>query len=100
MVWPTWNMMFYDNTLFLSQTTSTTNSGVEFIITSLNKNTQEALYIIIVYKPPKMKIIYSNSILETILKDMPKDYPTILVGVFKIGMLKKTLQSTTFQNLT
>jgi hypothetical protein len=47
-----------------------------------------------------MKIIYSNSILETILKDMPEDYPTILVGVFKIGMLKKTLQSTTFQNLT
>ncbi len=29
-----------------------------------------------------MKIIYLNSILETILKDMPKNYSTILVGDF------------------
>ncbi len=82
--------MFYDNTMFLSQTTSTTNSIAEFITTSFNKNTRENLYIIVVYKPPKMKILYSNSILETILKDMPKDYPTILVGDFNINMLKYT----------
>jgi hypothetical protein len=32
-------MMFYDNTMFLSQTTSTTNLGVEFmIIASFDKN--------------------------------------------------------------
>ncbi len=30
---------------------------------------------------------------------MLKDYLTILIGDFNIGMLKKTLQSTTFQNL-
>jgi len=83
-------MMFYDNTMFLSQTTSTTNSSAEFITTSFNKNTRENIYIIVVYKPPKMKILYSNSILETILKDMPKDYPTILVGDFNINMLKYT----------
>jgi hypothetical protein len=28
--------------------------------------------------------------LETILKDMLKDYPTILIGDFNINMLKKT----------
>jgi hypothetical protein len=51
---------------------------VEFVITSFNKNMPKALYIIAVYKsPPKMKIIYFNSILKTILKDMPKNYPTI-----------------------
>ncbi len=45
--------MFYDNTMFLSQTT-TTNLGVEFmIIVSFDKNMQEALHIIVVYKPPK-----------------------------------------------
>jgi len=43
-----------------------------------------------------MKIIYFNSTLETILKDMLKNYVTILIGNF---MLKKTPQSTTFQNL-
>jgi len=46
-----------------------------------------------------MKIIYFNSTLETILKDMLKNYPTILIGNFNIDMLKKTPQSTTFQNL-
>jgi hypothetical protein len=30
---------------------------------------------------------------------MPKNYSTILVGDFNIDMLKKTTQSTTFQNL-
>ncbi len=35
-----------------------------------------------------MKIIYFNSILETILKDIPKNYPTILIGDFNIDMLK------------
>jgi hypothetical protein len=46
-----------------------------------------------------MKIIYFNSILETILKDMLKDYPTILIGDFHVDMSKKTPQSTIFQNL-
>jgi hypothetical protein len=61
-------MMFYDNTMFLSQKISTTNSNAKFITTSFNRNTQKALCIIAVYKPSKMKIIYFNSILETIFK--------------------------------
>jgi hypothetical protein len=32
-------IMFYDNIMVLSQTTSTTNSSVQFITTSFNKNT-------------------------------------------------------------
>jgi hypothetical protein len=40
--------------MFLSQTTSTTNLGVEFmIIASFDKNMWEVIYIIAVYKPPK-----------------------------------------------
>jgi hypothetical protein len=30
---------------------------------------------------------------------MPKNYPIIVIGDFNIDMLKKTPQSTTFQNL-
>jgi len=45
-----------------------------------------------------MKIIYFNSILKTILKDMPENYPTIWIGDFNINMLKETPQSITFQN--
>jgi hypothetical protein len=65
-------IMFYDNIMVLSQTTSTTNLGVEFI-TTFNKNMRKTLYIITIFKPPKMKIIYFNSILETILKTCLKD---------------------------
>jgi hypothetical protein len=46
-----------------------------------------------------MKMIYFNSIVETVLKDMLKDYPTILIEDFNINTLLKTSQSTTFQNL-
>jgi hypothetical protein len=74
---PHGTMMFYDNTMFLSQKISTTNSNAKFITTSFKKNTREALYIIAIYKPQKMKIIYFNSILETIFNDIPKNNPTI-----------------------
>jgi hypothetical protein len=36
-----------------------------------------------------MKMKYFNSIVKTILKDMPKDYPTILIEKFNINMFKK-----------
>ncbi len=44
-------------------------------------------------------MIYFNSIVETILKDMPKDYPTILIEDFNINMFLKTSQSKKIQNL-
>jgi hypothetical protein len=46
-----------------------------------------------------MKIIYFNSILETILQEMLKDYLTILIGDFNIDMLKQTPQSKKFKTL-
>jgi hypothetical protein len=44
-----------------------------------------------------MKIICFNSILETILKDVPKDFPTILIGDFNIDVLKKHLNQQNFK---
>jgi hypothetical protein len=46
-----------------------------------------------------MKIIYFNSILETILKDMLKNYLTILIGDFNIDMLKKK-KKTSMNNIS
>jgi len=43
--------------------------------------------------------IYFNSILETILKNMPKDYPTILIENFNIDMLKKHINQKHFKIL-
>jgi len=45
-----------------------------------------------------MKLIYFNSILETILKDMSKDYPTILIGNFNINVLKKHVNQQHFKS--
>jgi len=70
MLWPTWNNDVYDNIMFLSKTTSTTNLDAEFVSAWFNKNMQEALYIITIYKPPKMGG-GKKSIWETILKHMP-----------------------------
>jgi hypothetical protein len=47
--------MFYDNTIFLSQTIALTNLSAKFIISSFNKNTWNALHIIAIYKPQKWK---------------------------------------------
>jgi hypothetical protein len=44
-----------------------------------------------------MEIIYFNLILKNILKNMLKDYLTILIGDFNIDMLKK---KTSINNIT
>jgi hypothetical protein len=48
-------MLLYDDNVSLIESTTITNFGVEFIITFFNDNTQEALYIIAIYKPLKCK---------------------------------------------
>jgi hypothetical protein len=45
-------MILYDKNMFLSHTFSKKISNVEFLIGFFNKNTQQALYIIAIYKPP------------------------------------------------
>jgi hypothetical protein len=72
---------------FYHKQISTTNSNAKFITTWFNKNTQKALCIIVVYKPSKMKIIYFNSMLETIFKNILKNYPIILIGDVNVDML-------------
>ncbi len=57
-------MVFYDDNVSLTKNTTITNSGAKFIITFFNDNTQEVLYIIAIYKPPKIQVSHFNSILE------------------------------------
>lgn len=52
-------MILYDSIMFLIETIFITNLGVELINALFNKNTQEALYIIAIYKPPQCKQIIS-----------------------------------------
>ncbi len=63
-------MILYDEMVTLTQTNLLTNVGVEFIIALFNNNTQEALYLIAVYKPLKMQVNYFCCILKTIIKQM------------------------------
>jgi hypothetical protein len=46
-----------------------------------------------------MLTLYFNSILESILKYMLLECPTIIIGDFNIYMLRKTSESLTLQNL-
>jgi len=47
-------MVLYDEMVTLTQTNSLTNVNAKFIIAFFNNKTQETLYLIVVYKPPKM----------------------------------------------
>ncbi len=45
-------MILYDDNVSLTKNTTITNFGAKFITTLFNDNTQETLYIIVIYKPP------------------------------------------------
>lgn len=82
----------------MTQTNLLTNVGVEFITTLFNDNTQEPLYLIGVYKPPKMQINNFCYILETIIKQMLQNIPTIIIKDFNVDILIESCQPITLCN--
>jgi endonuclease/exonuclease/phosphatase family metal-dependent hydrolase len=72
--------------------------AVSFFIVFFNENTQQALYIIAIYKPPQMNANFFISVLENIITKIPTNYPTIIIGDFNINMLTNTIESITLQN--
>jgi len=60
------NSTFYHVMIAFTQTSSTKKiQGPNSFLDHLTKNTQEISYIIVIYRPCKMKIIYFNSIFKT-----------------------------------
>jgi len=53
------------------------------------------MHVIAIHKPLKMNISYSISILETILKKIPVDYPIVIIGDINVGMFTSMSQSMT-----
>jgi hypothetical protein len=51
-------MILYDTNMFLSHTFSKKNLSVEFFIVFFSENTRQTLYIIVIYKPPQMNVIF------------------------------------------
>jgi hypothetical protein len=92
-------MALYDDNVSFIQNTIIANSSAEFITTLFNDNTREALYIIAVYKPPKMQVSHFNYILENVIQKMLSHCSTIIIRDFKINILTKTNQSSTLQAL-
>ncbi len=93
-------VLYYDDNVSLTKSTTITNYDVKFITTLFNDNTWEALYIIAIYKPPKMQVPHFNSILENIVPKTPSHCPTIIIGNFNIIFLTKINQSSTLQAFT
>jgi hypothetical protein len=90
-------MVLYDDNVSLTENTIVTNSSAKFIVALFNDNTQETLYIIAIYEPPKLQVSHFNSILESIIQKMLSHCPTIIIGDFNINFLIKTNQSSTLQ---
>jgi hypothetical protein len=90
-------MVLYDDNVSLTKTTTITNSGAKLIITVFNDNTQKTLYIITIYKLPKIQVSHFNSILESIVQKMPSHCSIVIIGDFNINFLTKTNQSSTLQ---
>jgi hypothetical protein len=90
-------MVLYDDNVLSIEITIITNSGVEFITALFNDNTRKTLYIIAIYKPPKMQVSHFNSILENIIQKLPSHCPIIIIGDFNMNFLTKTNQSSTLQ---
>ncbi len=91
-------MLLYDKMVILTQTIMLTNVGAEFIIALFNDNTQETLYLIAIYKPPKMQVNYFCCILTTIMKQMPQNVPMIIIEDFNVDILIEPCQSTILRN--
>jgi hypothetical protein len=79
-----------DKMVTLTLKTIFTNVGAKFITPLFNHNTREALYLIAIYKPPKMQINIFCCILETIIKQMLQNIPTIIIEDFNVDILTET----------
>jgi hypothetical protein len=80
-------IILYDDNVSLIHNTTMTHSKVEFNTAFFNNNTCDALYVIIVYKPPKMQLSHFDYMLETFIHKMPSNCPTMIIGDFNIDLL-------------
>jgi hypothetical protein len=82
-------MVLYDDNVSLTKNTIITNFNAEFITTFFNDNTWKALYIIAIYKPPKMQVSHFNYILENNIQKMLSHCSIVIIGDFNINILIK-----------
>ncbi len=92
-------MVFYDDNVSLIENTTITNFGAKFITALFNDNTQEKLYVIAIYKPPKMWVSHCNFKLESIIQKMPSHCLIVIIEDFNIIFLTKTNQASTLQTI-
>jgi hypothetical protein len=90
-------VMFYDDNVSLTNNTTMTHSGTKFITTFFNNNTHDALYVIVIHKPPKKQLSYFNYMYETFIYKMPSNCPIVTIEDGNINLLTNTIQSTTLQ---
>jgi hypothetical protein len=92
-------MVLYDDNVSLIENTTITNSNAKFITTLFNENTQKILYIIVIYKPPKMQVSYFSFIFLKIRQKMPSHCLIIIIGDFNIDFLTKQINHQHYKHL-
>jgi hypothetical protein len=90
-------IMLYHTNMTLFKSCTFTHFGANFIMSSFNENTSRAMNIIATYKPPTMQLCHYLDILKNILKLIPIDCPTFLLGDVNVDMFVENLQSTTLK---
>jgi hypothetical protein len=90
-------MIFYDETISLSDTTSITNLGASFIIATFNKKyTRHCAYNCNLQTTQNANILF-HFYFGNYIKKIPINCPIIIVGGFNIDMLTKPSQSIILQ---
>jgi hypothetical protein len=92
-------MALYDDNVSLTKNTTITHFGVEFIIAFFNDNTQETIYIIAIYKPPKMRVPHCNSIIKNIVQKIPSHCLIVIIGDFNIIFEQKKINHQHYKHL-
>jgi hypothetical protein len=92
-------MVLFDDNVLLIENTTITNFGVEFITTLLYHNTRETLYIIVIYKRPKMQVSHFNFILEYSIQKMPSHCSIVIIEDFNIDFLTKKINHQHYKHL-
>jgi exonuclease III len=85
-------LMMYERQMICASYQTRVNNGSEFIATSFNLGTHNAIYVITVYRAHSTKITLFLENLDQLIIEVPIECPIVILGDFNIDVSKDTTQ--------
>jgi exonuclease III len=85
-------LMMYKQQMICASYQTRVNNGSEFIATSFNLSTRNAIYVITVYRAHSTKITLFLETLNQLIIEAPIECPIIILGDFNIDVSRDTIQ--------